>query len=116
MDSGPPLGNRSSQVVRIVAACGLAILATCVTADTLEGKVVEDHSGTPLASANVRVFKTGTLRAAAALDTDSDGRFQSPGLPAGEYRIEVAKPNYTSATLRFHLEGSSSPLIVRLIR
>ncbi|MCE5306193.1 MAG: carboxypeptidase-like regulatory domain-containing protein [Acidobacteriales bacterium] len=83
------------------------------------GRVVEDHTGNPLASAGVRVFKDGASGVLADLDTDSAGRFEAPGLPAGEYRIEVSKPSFVPATVRLTATGNEStlPLVtVRLVR
>lgn len=48
----------------------------------------------------------------AELETDSDGRFELPDLPAGDYHLEISKPNYQPATLKL----PADPLIARLIR
>ncbi|MBZ5618260.1 MAG: carboxypeptidase regulatory-like domain-containing protein [Acidobacteriia bacterium] len=92
----------------------LAMLAGSAAADTLDGKVVEDHSNNPLASVELRVYRVGVRQLAADLETDATGRFTAPGLPAGDYRIEASKPNYIGATVR--LRGVSSGLLIRLVR
>jgi hypothetical protein len=92
----------------------LGMLAGTAVADTLQGKVVEDHSNNPLASVEVRVYRVGVRQLAADLETDTEGRFTAAGLPAGEYRIEATKPNYLGAALR--LTGVSSGLLIRLVR
>jgi hypothetical protein len=92
-----------------------ALLAGAASAETIEGRVVEDHSGSPLASAGVRVFKVGTHAAVGDLDTDGEGRFNVPGLPAGDYRLEVSKPNYVTTTARIPIAGGAvAPAAVRI--
>ena len=98
----------------IRAAAFLCILPATLPADTLRGKVVEDHSNAPVASADVKVYRTGVRQLAAELETDGNGAFAADGLPAGDYRIEVSKPNYLSSTLR--LGGLRTGLLVRLVR
>ncbi len=83
------------------------------------GRIVEDHTGSPLASAGVRIFKADAPSVLADLDTDAAGRFEAPGLPAGDYRVEVSKPNFVPATVRLRAAGDeapSAPVIVRLVR
>jgi hypothetical protein len=102
---------------RWLLAALLALGALPVTA-AIVGRVVEDHTGSPLASAGVRIFKAGASNVLADLDTDTAGRFQAPGLPAGDYRIDVSKPNFLPATLhlRIYPDESSSPVTIRLVR
>jgi hypothetical protein len=90
------------------------MFAPSAWADTVEGKVVEDHSGRPLPSAEVRVLRTGSAGLTADLETDGQGRFQAAEIPSGEYRIEVLKPNYSAATVR--LRSGNPAVIVRLVR
>src|SRR6185436_12995032 len=97
-----------------VLLVGLAMFAPSAWADTVEGKVVEDHSGRPLPSAEVRVLRTGSAGLTADLETDGQGRFQAAEIPSGEYRIEVLKPNYSAATVR--LRSGNPAVIVRLVR
>jgi hypothetical protein len=88
-------------------------------AQTLEGKVFEDHTGDPLASARVKVSRPGTPGLIADLDTDRTGCFHSARLPAGQYRLEVSKPNYLDVTLAASVTGESAAgraLAVRLVR
>jgi 5-hydroxyisourate hydrolase-like protein (transthyretin family) len=92
----------------------LLLAATGLFADNLAGRVVEDHTGNPLASVEVKVYKTGQRTLAAHLETDTSGRFHADGLAAGEYRIEAAKANYIGSTI--HTTGVTSGLVVRLVR
>ena len=89
-------------------------LSAAAYAAELAGRVVEDHTGNPLASAEVRVVKPGQRTLAADLETGGDGRFSVPNLPPGEYRLEVRKPNFIDTVLR--LEQPSTGLELRLVR
>jgi hypothetical protein len=89
-------------------------IAGVASAANLEGRIVEDHTGNPLASVEVRVYKTGQRTLAAHLETDSSGRFRVPGLGDGEYRIEATKANFIGATVR--LTAIAGGLLIRLVR
>src|ERR1035437_4082785 len=91
-----------------LGASGLALAAN------LDGRIVEDHTGNPLASVEVRVYKTGQRTLAPHLETDSSGRFRAPGLGDGEYRIEATKANFVGATVR--LASLAGGLLIRLVR
>jgi hypothetical protein len=97
----------------------IAVAAGTAPADPIDGLVLDDHSGSPVGFAEVRVFHPGDATALADLETDSGGRFRTPDLSAGEYRLEISKPNYVGATLRFRVEHSSGqpePLSAKLVR
>jgi protocatechuate 3,4-dioxygenase beta subunit len=81
----------------------------------MEGKVIEDHSGSAVASANVRIAKTGQRTLAADLETDREGNFKAPGLGEGDYRILVIKPNFVTSEVRLHLTDAAA-LSIRLVR
>lgn len=98
---------------RCLAVAVLALSAFTAICD-VTGRVVEDHTGTPQASAGVRIYKADSGALAADLDTDSNGIFEAPGLPAGDYRVEVSKPNFIPATAR--LRGAGSAIVIRLVR
>src|ERR1035441_5716987 len=91
-----------------------AVAAPALSAQDLEGRVVEDSSGNPLASAELKFRKAGMRELAADLETDREGRFRAPGLPAGEYTVDAGKANYIAAN--FKLKVPAAPLLVRLVR
>lgn len=93
----------------------LAALASCASAYAIDGRVVQDRTGAPLASVEVRIAKTGVPGLIADLETDAAGRFTLPDLTAGEYRIEASKPNHAPVTLRFHAPVPAG-LLIRLVR
>src|SRR5271157_5956528 len=99
-----------------IAAVLLFALALPAAAETLAGKVVEDHSGNPLASVELRAAKDGVRQLVADLETDANGRFQAEGIPAGEYRVEISKANYVSTTLRVRVGPGSGAMLMRLVR
>lgn len=107
--------SRPAAFAAVVLLCALA--AGPVRAESLRGRVVEDHTGRPIMAANVRFTKIGQSILAADRGTDTDGQFQALNLSAGEYRIEVSKPNYLPATLRLRLPvTAASGLRIRLVR
>src|SRR5215510_10918503 len=91
-----------------------ALSAAPAPAATLDGRIVEDHSGNPLASVEIKIYRTGQKTLAAHLETDGSGRFHAENLPDGEYRIEASKPNYIGASLQ--MNGVASGLQIRLVR
>ncbi|MEO8369330.1 MAG: carboxypeptidase-like regulatory domain-containing protein [Candidatus Solibacter sp.] len=88
--------------------------AGLLSAAGIEGRVIEDHTGNPLASVEVRIAKIGQRTLAAHLETDSSGQFKVPNLAPGEYRIDAAKSNFIGATVR--LAALPGPLTIRLVR
>jgi hypothetical protein len=96
----------------------LAVLLLACTAalaqSDFEARVVEDSSGNPLASAEVRFHKIGVRELAADLDTNREGIVRASGLPPGEYTISIAKPNYVTASLKVKVPATG--VLVRLVR
>ena len=93
----------------------IAIASGPACAATLEGRILEDRGGEAVPSASVRMTTPGLQGLAADLETDGQGRFEAPGLPAGDYRIEVARPNYLKASIRLRLSAAGSNTSIRLI-
>jgi beta-lactamase regulating signal transducer with metallopeptidase domain len=79
-----------------------------------EGRVIEDSSGNALASVEVRFRHSGKRELTADLDTDRLGRVRTSILPAGDYTVDVVKPNFVTATLQVRVP--SGALLVRLVR
>ena len=61
---------------------------------------VTDTSGTPLARAEVWLLTVNTLRTVC----DDSGRFELPGLPAGDITLGVRRLGFESATFTAHLK------------
>lgn len=78
-----------------------------------DAQVLEDASGNPLPSAELRFHKSGQIEMAADLDTDGNGRAHAP-LPAGEYLLEIVKPNFIPA--RMKVTAPVSGMMLRLVR
>ncbi len=92
------------------------LLGQLAGAASITGRIVEDHSGSPVASASVRIVKVGVRGLQADLETDGDGRFDAPELSEGEYKIEISKPNYLNASVRLRLSADETSTSLRLIR
>jgi beta-lactamase regulating signal transducer with metallopeptidase domain len=84
------------------------------TAQGFEGQVLEDSTGNPLVSAELRFHKAGWRELAADLETGRDGRVRAVGLDSGDYTVDVAKPNFVTVSLDVHLPNDS--FLVRLVR
>ena len=85
-------------------------ISSAALAATVSGRVVEDHSNSPLALAEIRVVRIQPHTVVVELDTDPQGRFQSPELPPAKYRLEIAKPNYVSTVINFEIRaGQAGP-------
>jgi hypothetical protein len=80
----------------------------------IDARIVEDSSGNPLPSAEMRFHKAGMRELAADLETDREGRIRASGLPPGEYTVSVLKPNYITTTLQLQIPATG--LLVRLVR
>ncbi|MCW5979140.1 MAG: carboxypeptidase regulatory-like domain-containing protein [Bryobacteraceae bacterium] len=109
----------TSSLVAARAVVALIGVASSLVAGAVNGVIVEHHTGSPVRAAAVHLFKGGEPAAVVDVETDGEGRFEAPGLPAGEYRIEAGKANYADAALHVRVgEGDASvtrPLI-RLAR
>lgn len=92
-----------------------ALIAGSAPTETIAGKVVQDDSGAPLASVEVRISRAGVAGLVADLETDTTGQFRAPDLPPAEYLLEVSKPNHVSTVLRLHEPGATT-LQIRLVR
>ena len=83
-------------------------------AEVFAGRVVEDSSGEPVASAELKIHKAGVRELVADLDTDRAGHFAGYDLPAGDYTIDVVKPNFITTTFPLHLPNTT--LQIRIMR
>lgn len=78
------------------------------------GRVVEDSSGEAVAAAELRIHKAGMRELVADLETDRTGRFAGTDLPAGDYTVDVSKPNFVTTAFPFHIPHAD--VQVRLLR
>jgi hypothetical protein len=72
-------------------------------AQTLRGRVIDSEFGHPLIGATVRV-RRGTL----PLTTDSMGRFEAPGLPAGESMVTIEALGYASNVFTVYVPAAGA--------
>ncbi len=93
-----------------------ALLTGVLSAGTLEVRVLEDHTGNPLANAEVSVARVGAANLAADLETDKSGLMRVEGLAAGDYDLEVSKPLYVTVKAKVQVADDTTALTVRLVR
>jgi Carboxypeptidase regulatory-like domain len=89
------------------------LVARPLSGAVFAGKVLEDHSGAVLRRAEIRIYEGKAAGAAVELETDTEGRFRSPDLPAGDYRLEITKANYLPITARVRARAD---LVFRMVR
>lgn len=100
-------------VCLLLAACGLA------QSTSIAIRVIEDHTGNPVASAAVRIVREDTAALFADLDSDRSGRIEVPGVPSAAYRLDVTKTGFVGARVQLHVQASGSaatPVVIRLVR
>jgi len=92
-----------------------------ISAEVVQGLILEDHSGTPLIATAVRL-RNGAGAVIKEMDTDRAGRFVIQDLAAGEYQLAVTKSNYVAVNAKITAQPGAasdptSPVsVVRLIR
>ena len=85
-------------------------------AEVIRGTVLEDHSGTALPAASVRL-KTSTGVTVKETETDRSGGFEFLDLAAGVYQVSVTRSNYVSLNARMAVRNASAALpVLRLIK
>jgi hypothetical protein len=84
--------EKLSSLLTCVALATTPTMLTAQTTGAIEG-TVHDPSGGGVPGATVRIVEIETS-AERALGTDGRGRYLTPGLTPGTYRIEVSKTNF----------------------
>ncbi|HWB82519.1 MAG TPA: carboxypeptidase-like regulatory domain-containing protein [Bryobacteraceae bacterium] len=104
------------RAVRLLPKLPIAAQAAAVSQETnaLAGRVVEDSTGNPLPSAELRFHQKGMRELAADLETDGDGRFGTSDLPPGDYTVDLLKPNFLTTTFKLHVPDTG--VLLRLVR
>ena len=74
----------------------LACLRPAAIAAVFDGRVLEDHNGSPLTRAEIRITLPHSDAIVAELETDSQGRFHTPDLPDAEYLLRFSKTNFAT--------------------
>jgi hypothetical protein len=112
-----PLVHKAAQAVPMLFAPAIAAPAPQPAPQGAQGfdaRVIEDSSGNPLASAELRFHKAGLRELAADLDSDREGIVRTTGLAPGDYTLEVMKPNYVTTSLKVRVPIAG--LVVRMLR
>jgi 5-hydroxyisourate hydrolase-like protein (transthyretin family) len=105
--------NRCHFLSVATAVFAASLSSQIAQAQDFTGRVLEDSSGEPVASAELKIHMAGMRELVADLDTDRGGRFTGSDLPPGDYTIDVLKPNFMTATFPLHIP--SAPLQVSLL-
>src|SRR5687767_9387259 len=63
----------------------------------LRGRVLDQSSGAPIASALIE-FMDGRTRIRASTTSDADGNFALSNLPSGSFRLRVTRIGYVDTT------------------
>ncbi len=92
----------------------LTLWAGTARAESIQGTVLEDHSGAPVPAASVTV-KTIAGETLKEMETDRSGNFAVADLPAGVYEISITKANYSTLNARM-TAGSAVTRVLRLIK
>ena len=92
------------------------LLSRAAYGEVIQGVVLEDHSGSPMWSASVRL-KTATGTTIKELDTDRAGRFVVPSLPAGDYVVSIEDQGYSPIRVRMTAQSAAAIFpVLRLIK
>ncbi|HWQ55301.1 MAG TPA: carboxypeptidase-like regulatory domain-containing protein [Bryobacteraceae bacterium] len=94
----------------------MAAMAVPACAEEIAGRIVQDDSGAPVASAEVRIEKSRAGSVAADAVTDGEGRFSAPGLAAGEYMIAVEKAGFMKTRVAARVGSARAAVTIRLVR
>ncbi len=98
----------------VLAFTVVLLFGRAADAQSFTGRVLEDSTGDAVASAELKIHKSGMRELIADLDTDRTGKFSGTDLPAGDYTIDVLKPNFITTTFPIHLPMTD--VQVRLLR
>lgn len=96
--------TRDGAWVLLAALPALAAVPVLATAQaTLRGRVIDSELGQAVASATVRI-KPGTQ----PLTTDTLGRFEARGLPAGDAEVTIEALGYQTGVFTVHLVAADT--------
>jgi outer membrane cobalamin receptor len=76
---------------------------------TVQGRVVADATGAPLADVGVAVRSVVDSSVVAATRTGEDGRFRFTAVPPGRYRVEASRVGYAPYTSEARTLGAATP-------
>jgi hypothetical protein len=105
--------------MRTWSALAMLVPAALMSASaaTIRGSIVEDHTGSPVASAYVTISQPGARYYAVELETGPEGTFDAPDLLPGDYQIEISRSGYVPAKVEsVRLGNTSFSTTVRLVR
>jgi len=98
--------------VRAACLVGLAV-SLPASGTVFSGRVLEDHSGAPLPRVEIRSTRSNAPGAVAETETNGQGQFQTPDLPAADYLLRAARINYSTIAIR---AGAKTSPVLCLVR
>ena len=96
-------------LVSLVVAILTVAPATATIFSTVRG-IVHDPSHRPIAGAQVRL-RAQDSEYSQAIKTSSDGSFEFPSVPAGEYTVHVEEGGFTEGEQRLVLVSGTAPVM-----
>jgi outer membrane receptor for ferrienterochelin and colicins len=105
---------RSIGGMLLALACGVAASAEPLPGQapgTLDGRVVEAGTGTPIRAAEIRV--SGPVVRSTL--SRSDGRWRLDGLPPGEYQLRVHALGFGDRTARLSVPGTDASVLTVIL-
>lgn len=110
-----PAGAARATLLLLAALALLAVRGDHAHAQSLQGRVVDEETGSPVAGARI-VVRTGVDLHRS--ESDEDGRFLLQVRRAGEHRVEVAHPDYADVrTMSVNIpDGQAAQVVIRLSR
>jgi hypothetical protein len=92
--AGSPIQETSMKMARMLMAAAMLLVPAAVRAQTIQGIVLDDSTGAPVADVRVDLVHTGG-GASASMRTDSTGAFRFDPRPAGKIVLRLRHPSYT---------------------
>jgi len=110
--AGIPNGSYTLRAIAVGYVTGTAsasfsgLVSTTLTIDRqlaaqpastgMKGTITSVASGAPLAGATVRIWAKDAISASVTVTTGTDGRFELPNLPIGDYQVDVVRGDYAA--------------------
>jgi uncharacterized surface anchored protein len=106
--------NYGSAIFRIILGPGEArILNAALVANlgTIQGRVTDAQTGTPIAGVGVVIVTQGSGVIVASTRTDSNGNYRVTGIAPGNYNVVFSAANFTSQTVSVNLTAGETEIV-----
>jgi hypothetical protein len=100
----------------IKAVLLILVFASAASAQMVRGIVLEDHTGAPVPAASIKL-KSSNGTTLKEMDSERNGQFAFPDLPAGEYIVSIGKTNFVTVNARLTAQPDTGSLpVLRMIK